>query len=150
MKRAVLRRKLERCVGIQIQTPTGRRPDGARDIEPDQPVDEARAHADADEGPGQRELLARTRASHVGEHHDARGGPAVRQLEPRAPKRVAARRVAAVAAQGSWPAEVPDAATAATRSEEHTSELQSRLHLVCRLLLEKKKNTHNINHREGL
>src|SRR5205809_5927881 len=27
------------------------------------------------------------------------------------------------------------------RSEEHTSELQSRLHLVCRLLLEKKKIT---------
>src|SRR5687768_17973594 len=30
-------------------------------------------------------------------------------------------------------------ATSTTRSEEHTSELQSRLHLVCRLLLEKKK-----------
>src|SRR2546422_8609236 len=29
-----------------------------------------------------------------------------------------------------------------SRSEEHTSELQSRLHLVCRLLLEKKKNKH--------
>src|SRR2546422_2108841 len=29
-----------------------------------------------------------------------------------------------------------------TRSEEHTSELQSRLHLVCRLLLEKKKKKH--------
>src|SRR2546422_1624137 len=29
--------------------------------------------------------------------------------------------------------------TLGTRSEEHTSELQSRLHLVCRLLLEKKK-----------
>src|SRR3712207_7619609 len=29
------------------------------------------------------------------------------------------------------------------RSEEHTSELQSRQYLVCRLLLEKKKNTHN-------
>src|SRR2546429_3433357 len=29
------------------------------------------------------------------------------------------------------------------RSEEHTSELQSRLHLVCRLLLEKKKKHHN-------
>src|SRR2546422_2754094 len=28
------------------------------------------------------------------------------------------------------------------RSEEHTSELQSRLHLVCRLLLEKKKSEH--------
>src|SRR2546422_1681195 len=30
------------------------------------------------------------------------------------------------------------------RSEEHTSELQSRLHLVCRLLLEKKKHTDQI------
>src|SRR2546422_8590655 len=35
-----------------------------------------------------------------------------------------------------------------TRSEEHTSELQSRLHLVCRLLLEKKKTiAHNRVHR---
>src|SRR2546429_4192056 len=32
-----------------------------------------------------------------------------------------------------------DAARHHERSEEHTSELQSRLHLVCRLLLEKKK-----------
>src|SRR3989442_15938142 len=31
-------------------------------------------------------------------------------------------------------------ACSAPRSEEHTSELQSRPHLVCRLLLEKKKN----------
>src|SRR3712207_7094846 len=31
--------------------------------------------------------------------------------------------------------------SAATRSEEHTSELQSRQYLVCRLLLEKKKQT---------
>src|SRR3989449_2300028 len=31
------------------------------------------------------------------------------------------------------------------RSEEHTSELQSRLHLVCRLLLEKKKMRHLID-----
>src|SRR5687768_17821910 len=30
------------------------------------------------------------------------------------------------------------------RSEEHTSELQSRLHLVCRLLLEKKKIPHTL------
>src|SRR2546429_5430655 len=35
----------------------------------------------------------------------------------------------------------PNSARAANRSEEHTSELQSRLHLVCRLLLEKKKHT---------
>src|SRR5256884_2396950 len=33
----------------------------------------------------------------------------------------------------------PQLAPAQPRSEEHTSELQSRLHLVCRLLLEKKK-----------
>src|SRR2546422_3804059 len=32
------------------------------------------------------------------------------------------------------------------RSEEHTSELQSRLHLVCRLLLEKKKINEEINY----
>src|SRR5690625_5522060 len=32
------------------------------------------------------------------------------------------------------------ATRSASRSEEHTSELQSRGHLVCRLLLEKKKN----------
>src|SRR2546429_5172380 len=31
------------------------------------------------------------------------------------------------------------------RSEEHTSELQSRLHLVCRLLLEKKKNRNKLS-----
>src|SRR2546429_1602595 len=34
--------------------------------------------------------------------------------------------------------------TTLTRSEEHTSELQSRLHLVCRLLLEKKKKKHQM------
>src|SRR2546429_3563496 len=43
----------------------------------------------------------------------------------------------------SWPMVIPP--SRAMRSEEHTSELQSRLHLVCRLLLEKKKNiVHNI------
>src|SRR3712207_7750284 len=36
----------------------------------------------------------------------------------------------------SWPG---------SRSEEHTSELQSRQYLVCRLLLEKKKNTQLFN-----
>src|SRR2546422_7475057 len=41
-----------------------------------------------------------------------------------------------------WPeldVEHARAALRQARSEEHTSELQSRLHLVCRLLLEKKK-----------
>src|SRR3712207_7563243 len=32
------------------------------------------------------------------------------------------------------------------RSEEHTSELQSRQYLVCRLLLEKKKNSYTMSH----
>src|SRR2546422_8534684 len=43
--------------------------------------------------------------------------------------------------QGDEPLIDPAAVDAAVevRSEEHTSELQSRLHLVCRLLLEKKK-----------
>src|SRR2546422_2466372 len=36
------------------------------------------------------------------------------------------------------------------RSEEHTSELQSRLHLVCRLLLEKKKKKNNDKERQTL
>src|SRR2546422_1363381 len=36
------------------------------------------------------------------------------------------------------------------RSEEHTSELQSRLHLVCRLLLEKKKKNNNNTKHETL
>src|SRR5260370_9757050 len=35
----------------------------------------------------------------------------------------------------------PPGVPARARSEEHTSELQSHLNLVCRLLLEKKKNT---------
>src|SRR2546422_2008481 len=39
--------------------------------------------------------------------------------------------------------------TTSSRSEEHTSELQSRLHLVCRLLLEKKK-LHGLHVRGGL
>src|SRR2546422_7906136 len=38
------------------------------------------------------------------------------------------------------PAQVPRGG----RSEEHTSELQSRLHLVCRLLLEKKKKNRHV------
>src|SRR3712207_7141945 len=43
--------------------------------------------------------------------------------------------VAAVATEPAAAATIPS-----TRSEEHTSELQSRQYLVCRLLLEKKKH----------
>src|SRR2546422_7461452 len=63
--------------------------------------------------------LFRSRRKREQHHHaDARGA---------APPRSGRRRVLRV---GGW----------SRRSEEHTSELQSRLHLVCRLLLEKKKN----------
>src|SRR3989449_9829943 len=47
---------------------------------------------------------------------------------------------------GTWlPADAP---ADMARSEEHTSELQSRLHLVCRLLLEKKKKTYALSQRD--
>src|SRR5690242_20785206 len=38
--------------------------------------------------------------------------------------------------------------TRAARSEEHTSELQSHVNLVCRLLLEKKKKQHTHHHQK--
>src|SRR2546422_8326814 len=44
-------------------------------------------------------------------------------------------------APGQAPAASADRPGGHHRSEEHTSELQSRLHLVCRLLLEKKKKS---------
>src|SRR3712207_6856298 len=40
----------------------------------------------------------------------------------------------------------PSASVDAMRSEEHTSELQSRQYLVCRLLLEKKKRHHAVTY----
>src|SRR2546422_7956179 len=40
-------------------------------------------------------------------------------------------------------------ASVTRRSEEHTSELQSRLHLVCRLLLEKKKKKYISRHQNA-
>src|SRR2546422_4611402 len=59
-----------------------------------------------------------------------------RRARPRAPRPT--RRGAAARAPRPRHARPP---AAERRSEEHTSELQSRLHLVCRLLLEKKKKT---------
>src|SRR5258707_7953200 len=44
--------------------------------------------------------------------------------------------------QISWTLKNHSIMAGAERSEEHTSELQSRQYLVCRLLLEKKKNQH--------
>src|SRR2546429_4314299 len=55
-------------------------------------------------------------------------------VEPRRPRRIDAREDASHLSPALPPGHFE-------RSEEHTSELQSRLHLVCRLLLEKKKTT---------
>src|SRR2546426_2621689 len=51
---------------------------------------------------------------------------------------------ACVRAQSSWTLRPSRAETAPSRSEEHTSELQSPCNLVCRLLLEKKKKSYHI------
>src|SRR5438876_5513811 len=47
-------------------------------------------------------------------------------------------------AAGGWQRVNRPLRTITTRSEEHTSELQSPVHLVCRLLLEKKKKIKNL------
>src|SRR3712207_8693303 len=54
------------------------------------------------------------------------------------------RQVTRIAPLRTWP---PHQSLSAVRSEEHTSELQSRQYLVCRLLLEKKKTLHLIRKR---
>src|SRR3712207_7319067 len=58
--------------------------------------------------------------------------------------------VTAVDHRGYAHLEPGGSATLSARSEEHTSELQSRQYLVCRLLLEKKKNTHSAPIRIGV
>src|SRR2546422_5504436 len=83
-----------------------------------------------------------------------RAGGAQQARRPRSPAERAWDRRDLAQARDAYVAEIPrrgqddtawynagSAALAAgdARSEEHTSELQSRLHLVCRLLLEKKK-----------
>src|SRR2546422_6393338 len=52
---------------------------------------------------------------------------------------MAIRPCASARAEKPWHSANGPQVRALERSEEHTSELQSRLHLVCRLLLEKKK-----------
>src|SRR5216684_5449962 len=69
---------------------------------------------------------------------DCRSEPARAVGAPAAP---------AGAAMHPWRNDVSRAGSAVARSEEHTSELQSRLHLVCRLLLEKKKKKKKKNNK---
>src|SRR5690625_5510569 len=73
--------------------------------------------------------------SGCGEHPSLLSFPTRRSSDLPGSGRVAGRlRAKAAATAGGRPRTAP-------RSEEHTSELQSRGHLVCRLLLEKKKKT---------
>src|SRR5258708_15487809 len=58
--------------------------------------------------------------------------------------RTARRHLNAVAHAGQWHLAAQQQVQFQRRSEEHTSELQSPDHLVCRLLLEKKNNIHGV------
>src|SRR3712207_7276701 len=80
--------------------------------------------------------LFRSQAQVLGEREDTRPGDAGadRAVEDRH-----------VARDGAGARESPGAVHEHPRSEEHTSELQSRQYLVCRLLLEKKKELTQIN-----
>src|SRR5256884_5080782 len=64
--------------------------------------------------------------------------PIYAESEPE-PQRIVARSEVVCESCGPVPPASACRPAPARRSEEHTSELQSRLHLVCRLLLEKKK-----------
>src|SRR5258707_4217808 len=64
-----------------------------------------------------------------------------RSRSPKRPSELSACRVKR--ASGTPPARILSRFLRAERSEEHTSELQSRQYLVCRLLLEKKKKREN-------
>src|SRR3712207_7659587 len=64
-------------------------------------------------------------------------------------RRAAPPRAPATAATAPWRSRpAPSTAGSAPRSEEHTSELQSRQYLVCRLLLEKKPGAHDLHDRD--
>src|SRR5258708_25212295 len=73
--------------------------------------------------PGLEGRLITLRLNHVGDRRDGEG------------------RAGAEARRGEPCSETPVIGKPLERSEEHTSELQSPDHLVCRLLLEKKKTT---------
>src|SRR3712207_8514814 len=69
-------------------------------------------------------------------NHGANHAAATSATAAAAASRLSTRRIRRAA---SRPHRTAPAAAPAARSEEHTSELQSRQYLVCRLLLEKKK-----------
>src|SRR3712207_7808976 len=75
--------------------------------------------------------LFRSRPAPLGRHQGHRDRPA--------PTAGTASRPRGTSSSSSPTGRCPRNGSPSTRSEEHTSELQSRQYLVCRLLLEKKK-----------
>src|SRR3712207_7381696 len=69
-----------------------------------------------------------------------------RSVHAKSRRGTAPRRPTPLVVRTTWPAAglSPGGPSAEDRSEEHTSELQSRQYLVCRLLLEKKKQQHTM------
>src|SRR5205814_2114021 len=92
-----------------VHTPARWGSHGTGHVDAHEPIDETRPDAEAHQRVRERQLLARARARHVAEQHEARGRPAIRQLEPGAPECIATRPRAAIAAQRPRPAEVPEA-----------------------------------------
>src|SRR5258708_31343727 len=72
-------------------------------------------------------------------------GPPLRRSPPRRPHHSCS--LSRTASRTAAPSAAPYARSAQARSEEHTSELQSPDHLVCRLLLEKKKKAYTLGER---
>src|SRR3712207_7197228 len=78
-----------------------------------------------------------------------REGRSADDQQPSERRRLGAQRVAGELQLDDVDAQVhedPHAVDEVPRSEEHTSELQSRQYLVCRLLLEKKKTAKHISY----
>src|SRR2546422_3974809 len=86
--------------------------------------------------------------SNAGSRASAVGAPSHSVVPGAAPRAAAPRRARAAGLSRYTPKEgfsYEASRGVVGRSEEHTSELQSRLHLVCRLLLEKKKKNYQDN-----
>src|SRR3989449_4455220 len=119
----------------------GFRDDPPQRVEIDDPVDLA---AEGRRPGGEEHGILEGRAEEAdGERGGGRRAHGASSVGPRRPG-TGGLTVAATASGGernSKPSARARESSAWNRSEEHTSELQSRLHLVCRLLLEKKKTS---------
>src|SRR5258708_17399003 len=82
-----------------------------------------------------------TTEHHVLEHDSNQFSPPVRIVASKRRRRTVSARLRSGVLELLVPSWMPQSERQQWRSEEHTSELQSPDHLVCRLLLEKKKRS---------